>query len=274
MLSKPYKLITFFGISIIMILAGALLFFNKMMVKEFSSTSSTLQINIEEIYTTDLMINADLFELKSNYTTNTTELKKRRERLNEIVSLLKGIENTDDEITNAVSFLKRYVEEKMTNIDIFLNLHHRNKSIFNELQLAQQNLNKNNIKYSLDGRDFYRESLFNIHMYLHYPTKDNEWRVNEDLKILHQIYTYSKTPINHIEVFMNLYEELRDNNIKMNKILSKNKDEKVSTYISLIQKLTRDHSDEKNRLARYFLGSGGAILSLLVVFLFFFIKKL
>ncbi len=178
---------------------------------------SVHKFDFEELRGLDLQINSSVFYLRKNMNSEISELEEEILRINELMAIIQDLNITSLEMSTSVNKIKSYFTDKQQKLARFKTSLKELRLNVNQLIPHYNDLSKNNIKFGLDKndkRDFYRECLLDVYMFISFSHKENETRVQEDLKIMSQIITYADVPnpfiVNYSQTIDGILRSVRD----------------------------------------------------------------
>lgn len=181
--------------ALMLMICSGLMFYRSLF--SLDSPKTVQPTDFEELRSLDLQINAAAFYLRKNINSDSSELTTLTQRINELLAIIKDMKIATPEMSSSVEKVNIYFQNKQRKLETF-QLLLKELRAYSNLALPRYNdLVKNNVKFSLDKndkRDFFKECLLDIYMYIAFSHRDNETRVLEDLKILSQVVNYADTP--------------------------------------------------------------------------------
>lgn len=216
-------------------MCSGLLFYRELFLEEIK-IEQTSKNSLEEIRILDREINMALFETRANFNLDSEEILDNKNKVNDLLNIIFEGRKDNQIIGQSLLTIKKYFEDKNKMIDNYLLALREVQTNVKKLNLLYNDLQKNNIKFTLDNRDFYRECISDAYLYLIYPSKDIEWRFEENLKVLGQIQTFSKKPIPAIDNFVNSILTIKKKSKEMDGYLVKIKETNVIPEINIVIK--------------------------------------
>lgn len=198
---KGTKLIVLILSILLLTISSGLLFYKNLFMLE--SPGNGARVDFEELRYVDMQINAITAISRNNLTTDSSELNAEIIRIKELLNIITDIKKNDRELNNSAQKIQSYFDEKIQDLNKFQVSLEELKFSVNSINADYNELNKNNIKFTVDKRDFYRECVVDALFYVSLSNKDNENRLVEDKKILGQILNFASTPNPHIQKFAN-----------------------------------------------------------------------
>jgi hypothetical protein len=174
------------------------------------------QLDFDELRSLDLQINASAFYLRKNINSDANELAELTLRINELLAIINDMNNISPEMSLSVNKVKTYFKTKQDKLERFQKTLKELRTNINLALPRYNELAKSNVKFSLDKndkRDFFKECLLDVYMYMAFSHKENETRVQEDLKILSQVVNYVDSPnpllVNYYNALDSIHKSVR-----------------------------------------------------------------
>lgn len=242
MFLRKFKLKFFILSALLLTLSSGLLFYRQLFIADTKSAFST-KSDLEELRYLDMQINLAMNELRVNLNSKPEELILLKTRINELMLMISDIKKDNVEFKNSYMVIKSYFKAKEIKIDQFIQDYKNLQSSLLTLKSSYNELYKNNIKFNLDGKDFYQECINDTLLYLLIPNKDSEWRYNEDVKIITQIQGMSKSPSPLVDSFYKKLENIRKVSKEMEDIIKSNKDKAIDTQITIVLRYDKEYKE-------------------------------
>ncbi len=233
MSNQKLKLKFFILSALLISICSGLVFYRQLFLEEIK-LGTTSKFEIEELKFTDLKINAALYEMRSNLNISSDELLLLKNKSTDLINILIDSKQSNKELQSALNEIKTYFGDKNKNIETFLLNAREVQADLKSLYPLYNEMAKNNIKFTLEGKDFYRECISDALMYLVLPSKDSDWKFNENIKILSQIMAYSKSPVPVIEKYSKAMESIKKRSSEMTAILTLTKEKNVNDQIDIL----------------------------------------
>lgn len=236
---------------IFLIITTGLSLYHLFYLNGFKSTQYSLDLS--DFRSADLELNEEIFRIRATMGANPDELDRAFEKFknqkNIVLAFLKEA-NIDPTIKSKFEI---YFEKKQNSKnEIAFAINSLNKNL-NELNPLVNKLPKQNIKFVIDGRDFYKELVINAHRYALSPSAENTERFIEDKKILQQIKAYSNIEIFEINQLKDFHDGVFDKvnllNAEFNLIRTVNLEKEINT----ISQNLAEGLDENSAMKRNFL---------------------
>jgi hypothetical protein len=259
--------------AILLVVSSGLLFYQKLFIKELAPKISSSNFDIEELHYLDLEINNEMLLMRNNLNTSSDELLKKKNRIKELLNVILDIHQDNEDLKSAYRLINIHFENKVDDIDTYIKIV---SDLSNEIKTLNKNyldIQKANIKFSLDGKDFYRECIQDTLTYLIMPSKDVDWRLNEDIKILSQILGFSKGPNPIVEKYYHQLINIKKYDNEIDTIFSKNKEKKITPQINVILKYNSEEKMTTEGKGQKFLISIFVLIVIYVGALIFTLKN-
>lgn len=177
---------------LLLTISSGLLFYKNLFLLEGPSTGG--KVDFEELRYTDLQINATTAALRKNLSADSLVLEEEINRIKELLNIVTDVNKNTAELETSIKKINAYFDAKIKNLTQFQKALAELKVSLNAINNDYSDLFKNNIKFTVDKRDFYREAIVDALFYVSITSKDNEARLLEDKKILGQIISFATTP--------------------------------------------------------------------------------
>lgn len=214
------------------------------------------KLDFEELRSLDLRINTSLFYLRKNINADTGELESETLRIKELLAIINDMNITSPEMSESVKKIKIYFENKQQKVFQFQKALKELRPAVNQLVPSYNDLAKNNIKFSPDKndkRDFYRECLLDVYMFISFSHKENQTRVEEDLKILSQIINFAEAPNPIIVKYSANIEAIHRNILYIDKLMVDFKEHNINQEMNIIAKSYQEDSITREKDNENFL---------------------
>lgn len=177
---------------LLLTISSGLLFYKNLFLLESSLTGS--KVDFEELRYTDLQINATTAMLRKKLSADTSEINEEVNRVKELMNIVTDVNKSTVELSNSIQKIQVYFDKKISALSQFQTAISDLAQSVNALNSSYNELNKQNIKFVVDKKDFYRECIVDALFYVAQPNKFNEAKLLEDKKILSQITSFATTP--------------------------------------------------------------------------------
>ena len=250
------------------------LFYYKNLFQIESSSNDEL-VNFEDLRLTDLQINSSAMMLRLNLSSDTFELDSEILRLKELINILADLTKKNKELTSSLVKIRVYFDQKILKLNKFKIDLIELKKAYTSLNPTYNELIKNKIKFSVDGRDFYRECLLDALLYLSSPIKENEVRLLEDKKILSQILGFSNSPNLHVQKLSDSVDIILKRNKEINRLLEDfNNSNFINNDLAIVGKYYKESLESKASEGNTFLFIIIGAIVLYLILISFVMKKL
>lgn len=197
------------------------------------------QLDFDELRSLDLQINAEAFYLRKNINADPSDLLDSTSRIKEMLSLLKDMHVQSPEVNNTISKVKAHFETKEKQSKDYLNALKVLRTNVNQFLSLYGEISRNNLKFTLDKndkRDFFRECLLDVYIYLSFSSRENEGRLLEDMKILSQVVNFAATPnpllVNYHRTIENIHQSVK----QTDKFIHNFKEQDIRAEMKLISR--------------------------------------
>lgn len=250
-----FRLKLFVLSALLLTLASGLLFYKNLFLNEAMNTKG--KNNFEELRYLDLKINEQMaFErrhLETSTDDSSSDLTLTKNKIHDLIFIVMDLHQKDPDIKNSVRKIESYFKEKAETVTKFQESIKGLRLLTNSLNSLFRDIQKKNIKFTLDNRDFYRECITDAFFYLTAPSKMNEDRLLEDKKILTQIIGIAKSPEPAIQNYYAAIEKLIYLNREIEDILSKVKQKSIDEDMAYISNYFKDSNISQNQQGQNFL---------------------
>lgn len=258
---------------VLLTISSGLLFYRTLFLEE--SVAVGPRVDFEELRYADLQINATTAILRKNLSSDSSELDSEITRVKELLNIITDIKKNNADINNSIQKIQSYFDEKILNLKKFQTALSDLKKSINSINSSYNELNKNNIKFTLDKKDFYRECVVDALFYVSMTNKDNETRLLEDLKILGQVLNFANAPNPHIQKFNDHIETIHRRTSELDFLINKfNSKISITKEMNTVGDYYRESQSTKAREGQIFLTMIFLAIVLYVVSLVLILKKL
>lgn len=255
---------------LITLISGVLFYRN---LAQISVGKNMMNLDVDELRTIDLQINNTVFYLRQNLNSDLSEMQSEKIRIKELQELVTDINKNSPELKASVDKIRAHFQEKAKILDSFEKAVVELRSSVNSLLPTYTEMEKKNIKFVLDKRDFYRECLLDAYMFISFPHKDNEMRVSEDLKVLGQIINFATTPSPEIQKYSNHIETIQKRVKEMDSYLLKLKENSIQKEVKIIAKYYQDSVEEQNQQNENLLTFMVVAIGVYLIFMILLLRK-
>lgn len=249
---KGFRL-TILVLSILLLtISSGLLFYKNLFFLDSSDPGG--KVDFEELRRTDLKVNATATMMRLNLSSDSTLLENQITRLKELLNILTDINKNTAELSSSITKIRSYFEKKIVDLNQFQTGIKELKIAINALNPSYNELTKNKIKFSVDNRDFYRESIIDALFYVSQSTKDNETRLTEDKKILGQVLNYANAPNPHIQKFSAYIDIVLKRTKEIDLLIDNiNTDISINNELKTVSKFYKEAQDARAKDGEIFL---------------------
>lgn len=255
---------------LITLISGVLFYKN---LTQISVGKNFIKLDIDELRVIDQQISSTAFYLRLNLNADLTDLQSQKIRLKELQELINDINKSSPELKASVAKIRTHFQNKLHTLESFERSIIELKASVNSLLPSYAEMQKKNIKFVLEKRDFYRECLLDAYMYIALPHKDNEMRVDEDLKILSQIINFASTPSPEIQQFFGHMEIIRKRVSEIGHNLSGLKEDSIRNEVKIINKYYQESLEEQNQQNENLLTFIFIAIGVYLIFMIFLLKR-
>jgi hypothetical protein len=255
---------------LITLISGILFYKN---LTQIGSSRNLLKLDFNELRTLDLKIKIYSLQVRYDLNADFSELQEQKLKIDEISDLLSNVNKNSPELNGSIKKIKKHYKDQQIKIELYLKALIELRDAVNSLIPAYNQLEKNNLKYILDKKDFYRECVLDSYMFLAFSHQDNENRLKEDIKILSQIVNYADLPSPFLQKFSKSLENIRWRVKDLDKIGSDFKETNITSEINIISKYYEEilvtESKQNENLLTFVLFAVGIYL----IFMIFILRK-
>jgi chromosome segregation ATPase len=176
---------------LITLISGMLFYRN---LTQIGPSKSILKVDFDELRTLDLQVYSTTLFLRQNLSADLSELKDENTRIKELLDILVDLNKNIPELKDSIAKINTHFSDKRKKMDAFEVALKDLRSNASALMPTYNLLDKNNIKFILDKKDFYRECILDSYMYIAFSQRENENRLTDDQKVLSQILAYAPIP--------------------------------------------------------------------------------
>lgn len=267
---KGTRLIVLVFSILLLTISSGLLFYKNLFLMQSPHTGG--KVDFEELRYTDLQINATTALLRKNLSADSTVLDEEITHLKELMNIVTDVNKNSLEISSSIEKIEAYFKAKSDSLVKFQEALADLKKAMMNLNGAYNDLNKHNLKFTVDKNDFYRECMIDALFYVTLTNKDNEARLIEDKKILGQIVNFATTPNPLIQKYSALIETIhRRTNELENLTRSFNNDSSINKEMAIVGKYYKEAQAASARDGEIFLTMvfGAIVLYLIAVVVIF-----
>jgi len=252
---KSFRLKLFILSALLLTLSSGLLFYKSMFLSDGNNNKG--RNNFDELRYLDLKINEQMAterrHLESGADGTSDDLTLAKNKIHDLIFIILDLHRNDEKIKNSIRKIETYFTEKSEAITKFQSTIKELRAVTNSLNPLFGTIQKKNIKFSLDNRDFYRECITDAFFYLTAPSKINEDRLLEDKKILTQIIAISKAPEPTIQAYYDAIEKLINLNQDIEDIIIKGKQKSIEEDMIFIASYFEEYNKSQSDQGQTFL---------------------
>jgi hypothetical protein len=213
--------------------------------------------NFEELRYLDLKINEQMSTERRHLETNVDEITKdlilSKNNIHDLISMILDLHLEDPKIKNSIKKIETYFNGKSDQITRFQNAMKELRAAADHLHPLYREIQKHNIKFVLDNRDFYRDCMTDTFWYLMAPSTNNEKKLYEDKKILTQIIAIASKPDPNVQHYATAIETIINRNIELEEIFSQVKQKTIDEEMAYVSSYFRDEKNSQNDDGQFFL---------------------
>ena len=255
---------------LITLISGVLYYKN---LTQISVGENRIRFDIDELRTIDLKIANEAFYLRQNLNADISDLQSEKMKITELQKLISSINKTSPELKVSVTKIRAHFEMKLKVLNDFESYLVELRENVNDLLPTFTEMEKKDIKFVLEKRDFYRECLLNIYMFISFPHKENEMRVMEDQKILSQIINFATSPSPEIEKFSNHIQTIQTRIKNINSSLIILKEDSIQSEVKIIAKYYQDSIADQNKQNENLLTFMMVAVGVYLIFMILLLRK-
>lgn len=255
---------------LITLISGVLFYRN---LSQISIGKNTIKLDIDELKSIDLQVSNMAYYLRQNLNSDMSELQAEKIRIKELQELVNDINKSSPELKNSVTKIRTHFQNKQKTLDALEKALIELRSSANSLLPTYTEMEKKNIKFVLDKRDFYRECLLDAYMYIAFSHKDNESRISEDQKVLGQIINFATTPNPEIQKFSGHLETIHQRVKEIDRYLAILKDNSIVNEVKIIGKYYQDSLEEQSQHNENLLTFMVVAVAVYLVFMILLLRK-
>ena len=255
---------------LITLISGVLFYKN---LTQISVGKNMLKLDLDELRMINLQMNNTAFYIRKNINSDLSDLKNESARARELGSLINDINKSAPELKASVEKIRAHFKKKVEQMEKFELAIRDLRSSVNSLIPTYNELDKNNIKFVLDKKDFYRECVLDAYMYLSFSHKENEHRIMEDQKILGQIINYAQEPNPELQKFSKHMDVIYSRVKEIDYYLLDLKEDTIAADVKIIAKYYQDSKEEQAEQNENLLTFMFAAIGIYLSFVIFIIRK-
>lgn len=255
---------------LITLISGVLFYKN---LTQIDSGRNVLRFDFDELRSIDSQVANTAFYLRKNLNADNTELLNEMSRIKELLELINDINRSTPELLSSVQKIRTHFEGRLKDLKRFEKAEGELRENVAALLPMYNELEKKNIKYTLDKRDFYRECILDAYMFISFSHKENEMRLSEDQKILSQIINFATTPSPELQKFAGHLEVIQKKVKEIDEILRGLKEQTIASEMKIIEKYYMENIEAQNQQTENILKFTIAAIGIYMLFMVFILRK-
>jgi hypothetical protein len=255
---------------LITLISGVLFYKN---LTQISAGKTALKLDLDELRSINLQMNNTAYFIRKNINSDLTDLHEESARVKELIALVNDINKNAPELKASVIKIRGHFEKKIIQMEKFELAIKDLRASVNSLVPTYNELDKKNIKFVLDKKDFYRECVLDAYMYLSFSHKENEARILEDQKVLSQIISYAETPNLDLQKFSKHIDVIHGRVKEIDYYLADLKEDTIAPDVKVIAKYYQDSVEEQNEQNENLLTFMFAAIAIYMGFVIFILRK-
>lgn len=240
---------------------------------QISMGKNSIKLDIDELRTIDLQISNTAFFLRQNINADLSELQAHKVRIKELQELVTDINKGTPELKTSVDNIRAHFQKTQKSLSSFEEALTAVRTNINLMVPTYSEMEKKNIKFVLDKRDFYRECLLDIYMYIAFSHKENQNRVSEDIKVLSQIVNFATTPNLEVQKFAQQMEIISIKVKQLDYILLDLKEGTIQNEVKIIAKYYQDSMQEQSKQSENLLTFVVVAVGIYLIFMIFLLRR-
>ncbi|MGZ3789487.1 MAG: hypothetical protein ACXVLQ_13240 [Bacteriovorax sp.] len=270
---KGNKFILLVSSILLLTISSGLLFYKELFLMESFATGG--KIDFEELRYTDLQINATTALMRENLSTDQAPLNSEITRTKELINIITDVNRSSNELASSVKKIQSYFDHKIKDLNHFKLALKELKTAVDSLNPGYNELTKNNIKFSVDKRDFYRECVVDALFFVATSSNEYEQRLQEDKKILGQILSFANTPNPIILKFANNIDTVIKRTKEIEQITEgMGKEGPINNEMAIVGKYYKESQDSKAHDGQIFLTMVFGAIVLYLICIIVMLRKL
>jgi hypothetical protein len=252
---KTFGFKFFIVTTLLLTLSSGLLFYRNIFLSDVIPAKN--KNHFEELRYLDLKINEQMAterrHLESNNEEITQDLSLTKNKIHDLIFIIMDVHKKDADIKKSILKIESHFNEKLELITKFQSSMSELRTITNSLNSLFYEIQKKNIKFTLDKRDFYRECITDVFYYLTAPSNTNEKQLHEDKKILGQVIAISRTPEPIIRRYLETIDRVLVLNTEIEEIFTNSKQKSINEEMTTINNYFKDSFESQNEDGQTFL---------------------
>lgn len=234
---------------------------------------NSIKLDIDELRTIDLQISNTTFFLRQNLNADLSELQAQKVRIKELQELVTDINKGTPELKTSVDKIRAHFQKTQQSLSSFEEALIEVRTNVNLMIPTYSEMEKKDIKFVLDKRDFYRECLLDTYMFIAFSHKENQNRVSEDIKVLSQIVNFATAPNLEVQKFAKQMEIISIKVKQLDYILLDLKEGTIQNEVKIIAKYYQDSMQEQSKQSENLLTFVIVAVGIYLVFMIFLLRK-
>ncbi|MBY0415151.1 MAG: hypothetical protein K2Q18_13350, partial [Bdellovibrionales bacterium] len=240
---------------------------------QISVGKNSIKLDLDELRTINLQMNNTAFYIRKNINSDLNELQVERSRVKELTELVSDINKNTPELKASVDKIRSHFEKKRAMSEKFEAAIKDLRSSVNSLIPTYNELDKKNIKFVLDKKDFYRECILDSYMFISFSHKDNEMRLAEDQKILSQIINYAQEPSPELQKFAKHLDVIHVKVKEIDYYMNDLKEDAIAPEVKVIARFYQDSIQEQNEQNENLFTFMLAAIGIYLAFVIYILRK-
>ncbi len=270
---KGNRLILLIASILLLTISSGLLFYKNLFLLEGPRSGG--KVDFEELRYTDLQTNTTALMMRKNLSTESTVLTSEINRIKELMNIVTDVNKNSTELGASLKKIQTYFDKKIKNLEKFQVGLKDLKNSIESLNPTYNELTKNNLKFVVDKKDFYRECVIDALFYVASTSKENEIRLQDDKKILAQILGFATAPNPIILKYSHLIDKILLRGKELDVITDSLKnDSPINSEMIILGKYYKESLDSKAHDGEIFLTMVFGAIVLYLLCLVFIFKKL
>lgn len=258
---------------LLLTLSSGLLFYKNIFT--LGSTTASSKIDFEELRIVDLQINATAASMRKNLSLDNTRLEEETNHLKELMYIVSDVNADSKEIAASMNKVEAYFKNKIDSLSKYQHSLLELKNSVSAINGTYNELNRNNLKFVVDKKDFYRECVVDTLLYVTMPARLYEDKLRENEKILDQIVNFSSAPNPIITKFKKQIETIHKTTNELEvQSAHFSHDSSIGKELQIVSKYFKDAKEEHERDGQIFLTMVFVAIVLYLSAVFYILKKL
>lgn len=270
---KGTRLILLISSILLLTISSGLLFYKNLFLLDSPGPGG--KVDFEELRYTDLQLNTTVMSMRKNLSADQSILEDEITRIKELLNIISDVNRNTLELTNSLNKIHDYFDKKLKDTLAFEVALKDLRIAVDALNPGYNELKKNNLKFEVDKRDFYRECVVDALFYVTSTNRDNEARLQEDRKILGQILGFANAPNPVVQKYAMTIDTILKRGKEIDRLTEGfNKDNSIAAEMTIVGKYYKEYQDSKAHEGEIFLSMVFGAIVLYLICLIFILKKL